>query len=323
MRRVQLGMVAMTDRETLHDQLNAVLRWDLTVVNQYFFHILVLRAWGDGETARDMAMVNNADVANAMRVLDHVIAAGETPALDTADAPFAARLPVIGGDYAAMFDADLALEHRLYETFDAAGTALSGRGDTHAEALVAEALSRRRPHAAWLEGRRCAAAPERAPLFGAATGELNRLLAELVVALEQAMAHAFVYWHAGDEGRASAIWTASFDAMMHGKAIVDLFGAAGTAPSLAAVAASGGIEGPRVGATVAEALMFERDVAGRCRAFAEAAAASLDGDAAMTCREIAAYYARLADWLDADAEPAETYPGAVRSFRALRAKFFD
>ncbi len=317
----------MTRRGDIHDLLNAVLRRDLTAVNQYFFHILVMRAWGDSETARDIVAVNNADVRNAMRVLDHIIATRGRPELYTVDEPFTHRLPVIGGSYAAMFDADLALEGRLSEAFGAARAAVSNRGDDAAEALVADALSRRRPHAQWLEGKRRAApppAPDDAPLFGDATEHLNRLLAELVVALEQALAHAFVIWHANDEERASAVWTASFDAMMHGKAIVDLFGAAGTAPSLAAVAASDAIEGPRIGGTVAEALALERDVADRCGASAEVAAASLDGnDAAMICREIAAYYARLADWLRAGATPANAYPGAVRSFRALREKYVD
>ena len=317
----------MTRRGDIHDQLNAVVRRDLTAVNQYFFHILVMRAWGDSETARGIVAVNNADVRNAMRVLDHIIATGGRPELCAAGEPFTHRLPVIGGNYAAMFDADLALEGRLYETFDATRAAVSDRGDARAEALVADALSRRQPHAAWLEGKRRAAptpSPDPAPLFGDATEHLNRLLAELVVALEQSLAHAFVLWHADDEERASAIWSASFDAMMHGKAIVDLFGAAGTAPSLAAVAASGSLEGPRIGGTVAEALALERDVADRCGASAELAAASLDGnDAAMICREIAAYYARLADWLRADATPAGAFPGAVRSFRALRERYVD
>lgn len=316
----------MTERNALHDRLNAVLRWDLTAVNQYFLHIMVLHAWGDGETARDIAKVNNADVANAMRVLDHIVAAGGRPALDTADAPFTMRLPVIGGSYAAMFDADLALENRLREKFDAAGAALAGCGDACAETLVADALSRRQPHAAWLDGKRRAApapSPAPAPLFGDATEQLNRLLAELVVAIEQALAHAFVIWHSGDEARASAVWTVSFDTMMHGKAIVDLFGAAGTAPSLRAVAAAGDIEGPRVGGTVAEALALERDTAERCRSIAEAAATSLDGDAARICQAIGAYYARLADWLGAGAEPADAYPGDVRSFRRQRERFID
>ena len=316
----------MTSRGDIHDHLNAVLRWDLTAVNQYFFHILVLRAWGDSDTARAVARVNNADFPNAMRVLDHIVATGGRPVLDVVDDPFAARLPVIGASYAAMFEADLALEGRLYQTFDAARTALADGGDAHADALVADALSRRRPHTAWLEGKRDAAPPPTchpAPLFGDATERLNRLLAELVVALEQSLAHAFVLWHLGDEARASAIWSASFDAMMHGKAIVDLFGAAGTSPSLAGVVSEGEIEGPRVGATVAEALGLERDIAERCQALADAAAVSFDGDAARICQAIGAYYARLVDWLAAGAGPADAYPGNVRTFQALRAKFVD
>ncbi len=316
----------MTHHENLHHQLNTVLRWDLTAVDQYFLHIMVWHAWGDGDTARDVARVNNADVANAMRVLDQIVTTGGRPVLDAADTPFAERLPVVGGSYAAMFDADLALEGRLHERFSAVHAALSGGGDARAEALVADALSRREPHAAWLEGKRRAApapSPDPAPLFGDATEHLNRLLAELVVAVEQALAHAFVIWHAGDEERASAIWTASFDTMMHGKAIVDLFGAAGTAPSFFAVAAAGDIEGPRVGGTVAEALAFERAVADRCRAGAATAGAALDGDAARICQAIGAYYTRLADWLGAGAEPADAYPGDVRSFRCQRERFID
>ena len=316
----------MMSRGDIHDHLNAVLRWDLTAVDQYFLHIMVWHAWGDGDTARDVARVNNADVANAMRVLDQIVTTGGRPVLDAADTPFAERLPVVGGSYAAMFDADLALEGRLHERFSAVHAALSGGGDARAEALVADALSRREPHAAWLEGKRRAApapSPDPAPLFGDATEHLNRLLAELVVAVEQALAHAFVIWHAGDEERASAIWTASFDTMMHGKAIVDLFGAAGTAPSLMAVAAAGDIEGPRVGRTVAEALALERATADRCRAGAATAGAALDGDAARICQAIGAYYARLADWLGAGAEPADAYPGDVRSFRRQRERFID
>ena len=160
-------------------------------------------------------------------------------------------------------------------------------------------------------------------MFGDATEHLNRLLAELVVAVEQALAHAFVLWHAGDEARASTVWTASFDTMMHGKSIVDLFGAAGTAPSLMAVAAEGDIEGPRVGRTVAEALALERATADRCRVGAATAGAALDGDAARICQAIGAYYARLADWLGDGAEPVDAYPGDVRSFRRQRERFID
>lgn len=312
--------------ETRHDRLNAVLRWDLTAVNQYFLHIMVLHAWGDGETARDIARVNNADVANTMRVLEHIVAAGGRPELCTAEEPFTARLPVIGGSHADMYDADLALEGRLYQAFEAVRAPLAIAGDAHAEALVADALSRREPHAAWLDDKRRATpapADDAEPLFGDATEHLNRLLAELVVAVEQALAHAFVLWHAGDEARASTVWTASFDTMMHGKSIVDLFGAAGTAPSLMAVAAEGDIEGPRVGRTVAEALALERATADRCRVGAATAGAALDGDAARICQAIGAYYARLADWLGDGAEPVDAYPGDVRSFRRQRERFID
>ncbi len=76
--------MAMTSRGDIHEHLNAVLRRDLTAVDQYFIHILVLRSWHDGETARGIAAVNNADVANAMRVLDPIIATGGRPELRAA-----------------------------------------------------------------------------------------------------------------------------------------------------------------------------------------------------------------------------------------------
>jgi len=46
-------------------------------------------------------------------------------------------------------------------------------------------------------------------------------------------------------------------------------------------------------------------------------------ESAGVCRSIAAYFARLADWLGDGAAPVEAYPGEVRRFQHVRERFVD
>jgi bacterioferritin len=317
--------IGKRDEEPLR-QLNAVLRGEFTAVNQYFLHILALRSWGDVEAARELEPVNNADFPNAMRIVDHLLALGALPELCAADEAFARHLPVIGDSYPRMFAADLELERQLIETFEAARAAVEGWGDPVARQLVADAVSRRRPHMAWLESqlRSGAAASNGEPKapFGEATQPLNALLAHLIVALEQALVHAFVAWHARESELADAFWTVSYDAMLHGKSIVDLFGAAKTAPSFAGAASFDDLERPSVAGDIADALALERAVASRCSHRAQTAADALgNGKAGAVCRTLAAYFDGIAGWLGGSVRPAAEFPGTLRSFERLRATY--
>jgi bacterioferritin (cytochrome b1) len=308
--------------------LNAALRGELTAVSQYFIHILVLRAWGDPESARGLEPVNDADFPNAMRIVDHVLAGKALPELCAAGEPFARHLPVVGDDRLRMLAADLELERRLLETLGAARAGLEGSGDPIAQRLVADAESRRRPHIAWLEAELGARAgpSDGHPSFpsGDAAASLNGLLAHLIVALEQALVHAFVAWHAGERSLADALWTISYGAMIHATSIVDLFGAEKTAPSFVGAAAFDDLECPRVASDFAQVVALERGVASRCRRRAETAAGLVaDGAANAVCREAVAHFDRIAGWLETGIPPVSKFPGNLRSFQRLREAYVD
>lgn len=311
-------MQANRSAQSVARHLNAVLRSELTAVNQYFSHILVLRARGDVQTAAALEPVNNADFPNAMRVIDHLIARGEHLELCSASESYARHLPVVSADRSRMIVADLQLETRLLATLETAAAALASSEDAVARRLVEDALSRRKPHIRWLRRQLRAAERERVPEtapFGAATEILNLLYARLIVQLEQSLAHAFILRHAGQTALADGMWSLSYDTMLHGKAIVDLFGGRGAAPDLRDVGEASALGRPNVGRDAAEIVALELTSTGRCRQLAEAAGIDFDGDdVAHACRELAAYYGALREWLTAESIPSNDFPGTLRSF---------
>lgn len=318
-------MPAKSSGQTCVRRLNEVLRGELTAVNQYFSHILVLCALGDAETAAAIEPVNNADFPNAMRMIDHLIAQGEQPELCSPTESYEQHLPVVSAHRPQMFAADLELETRLLAIFEAAQAALASSEDAVARRLVEDALSRRKPHIQWLQQQLRAAGQERAPetaLFGPAAAALSFLYAQMIVQLEQSLAHAFVLRHSRETALADATWTLSYDTMLHGKAIVDLFGGRGAAPDLSGVAASAALDRPRVGREVAEIIALELSSTGRCRQAAEAAGARIDDDeAARVCRELAAYYGALRECLATEIFPSNNFPGTLRSFDKVCATY--
>jgi bacterioferritin (cytochrome b1) len=294
--------------------LNAVLRLLLTAVHQQFIHILLLRSWGHSEVERRMVAVDKVDFVSALRIVDHVVAMGALPDLGGAGGSFTPHLPAPGASRDDVLAAELALERRLLGTIEAARSVLSEGDDRAARVLMEGALSPRRNYLVWLEGQassRGAGPPTRH--HDKAARSLDALLAQLIVAIEQALVHAFVLQHAGEDRLADAAWATSGAAMMQATSIVKLFASQGFAPSFAETAAAP--EAPRVGLGVAEVLAFEQALAERCSRSAEEAAAWLGGaDESLLWRDIAAHYRDLGNGPPHGEHPAARNPAAFRSF---------
>jgi bacterioferritin (cytochrome b1) len=301
--------------------LNAVLRLLLTAVHQQFIHILLLRSWGHSEVERRIVVVDKVDFVSALRMVDHAVATGAPPDLGGAGGSVTPHLPTPGASRDDILSAEMALERRLLGTIEAARSALPEDGDHAARTLIADAMWPRRTYLAWLQ--------EQVPTGGAksptghrdkATASLDALLAQLIMAIEQALVHAFVLRHAGANRFADAAWATSGAAMMQATSIVKLFASQGSAPSFAEPTVAP--EAPRIGLEVAEVLRFERTLAEHCSRSAEAAAAWLGGaDESLLWRDIAAHYRDLGNGPPREEHPAARNPAAFRSFDGIYRKY--
>jgi len=284
--------------------LNALLRCELTAVNQQFTHVLALRAWGETEVAARIMEVDIVDFPNAMRILDTLIATGQP--LELAPDPFAP-----GSDVRGILLAEQAMERRLSAAI--AGSRVTGQ---RAQALFATAQEPRKAYAQWLAERL-----SEGEANGATQAETDcdtaGLVAHLIAMVERALAHAFVHWHAGDVEGADAAWAASGGAMMQLTEMVRLFAAQRSVP------APGVFPAMHIALRPEEAFEADRALAALVAEEAAKAARQREADAiADLCRRTADYSIAQSHWSPGQEHPAaRTNPPAFASFVATLKRF--
>jgi len=286
------------------DSLNRVLRDEMTAVHQQFIHILALRDWGEAEAAERIMAVDRIDFPNAMRIVDYLVET-EKPVVLPPD-----RV-VPGRDYRSILAAEWAMEQRLCATL---GQAVGA--DARARDLISAAEAPREAYAAWLAKRLDAPKESEAstePPADTAAG----VLAHLIAMIEQPMVHAFVHWHRGDAKAADAAWATSGTAMRQATEFVRLFAARRTVP------VPGALPPPRIAAKPADALEFDRRLAGRCAEEADTASTRCeDREVAALCRKTAEYCDALSRWDTQEPHPAARLDSAALCrFEAVHAKY--
>jgi bacterioferritin (cytochrome b1) len=286
------------------ENLNGLLRCELTAVNQQFIHVLALRDWGFTETAERIMEVDYVDFPNAMRIIDYLVQA-RLPVL------LPSERPTPGTTYNGILLSEHALEQRLFTAIEEAVCT-----NDHPRALVSAARAPREAYAAWLTDQLDGSGTDEGledTLFPESLG----VFAHLIATIEQAMVHAFVHWYEGQVENADGAWATSGAAMMHAAEFVHLFAAEETLPL------SGEMPALQIASESAAALDFDRRLAGRCaREAAQAADACNDRGISDLCRRIARYSLQLSGWKPGDTHPAaKENPAAFSSFDGTLRKF--
>lgn len=286
--------------------LNALLRLELTAVNQQFIHILALRQGGDEARASRIYDVDRIDFPNVMRLIDHLVVSGTL-------LPLVNEMPRPGCGLAGILTAEADIEERLQALLVDA-PALSGP----AQRLSDTALQPRAAYRAWLAAERRAAPPPVAEAAQIAVDPaLDRLFSCLVAVLEQLMVHAFVYRHAGLGTEADIAWATSGITMVQAGELVTALAGLGTMPRP---------QGTGLLHISAEPREAAREDLRLLEAYALLAAAVGEGERSRPlsalCRQIAAVSGKLARWRRGEPHPAQELCTPVfRSFDTTWRKF--
>jgi bacterioferritin (cytochrome b1) len=284
-------------------ELNALLRCQLTAVNQQFAHMLCLRSWGLSEMAKAIASVDDVDFPNAMWLMDRLIQ--ETGGLDIQSEGF-----VPGVDPASVVKAECAMEQRMEKVVQAAENA-GELGRRSAERTSAP----RRAYWIWLEEASLKATSWEEP---ATFPELSTLFAALVVMSEQSMAHAFILRMRKETEASDQAWAASGEAMMKMTALVRACAA------LKGMTRASAPPPLKIGDDPNRIREFDAELALVCEAAANAAVEKLEQPSiAALGKEIAAYAASLASWNPGMEHPAMGRNPTFASFAATCEKFVE
>jgi bacterioferritin len=127
------------------DLLNAVLRKELTGINQYFVHAKMCENWGYGVLAkanRDEAMD---EMKHADQVIDRVLFLDGTPNMSGYD-----RI-MIGGNVKQQLENDLALETAALEVLNRGVKLCIELGDTGSRELIEHIIVDEEHHVDWIE----------------------------------------------------------------------------------------------------------------------------------------------------------------------------
>jgi bacterioferritin (cytochrome b1) len=269
-------------------------------VQQHFIHVLILKAWGDDETAEGIAAIDEVDLPNAMRIVDFIMSGGALPELSLDHMSLAEHMPAAGSSYERIFAAERRLEAKLTDALRAAKTGFARAGTNKAVHLILDPLSPREAYEEWIQREVAAGLRSTEPsrrLSDDATSSLSTLFAHLMVVIEQGLVHSFVYWHHGKKKLADVTWEVSGAAMMQATEITNLLALRYTAPSPAEVVVPNSVQLPRIGRTLEEVLVCDRALAERCCAVAERAKEDLAGTEFETvCRDSVEYFHELSDW---------------------------
>lgn len=284
-------------------ELNALLRCQMTAVNQQFSHMLCLRSWGLAEMAKAIASVDDVDFPNAMWLMDRLIQ--ETGGLDVQSEGF-----VPGVDPASVVKAERAMERRIEKAAHAAESAGKLGMQSAKRTLVP-----RRAYWTWLEDASLKTTSWEEPTT---FPELSALFAALVVMSEQSMAHAFIFRRRKEIEASDQAWAASGEAMMKMTALVRACAALkGMTSAIAPPQLKIGQEPTRI-------REFDAELASVCAAEANAAVEKLEQSSiADLGKEIAAYAASLASWTPGTEHPAVGRNPKFASFTATYEKFVE
>ncbi len=200
------------------DALNALLRAEMTAVNQQFIHILALRRVGDLKRADRLYEVDRIDFPNAMRIIDHLVATGRPVAL-TPEMPDPG-LPTVG-----LLQAEQRIEERLGKILAAETTA-----DDETRPFFETARAPRDSYRAWLTTE--LDSEDDKSDTGRAYPATDRLFSCLILILERMMVSAFVRFHEGARDAADIAWATSGVAMVQATALVNALTDLRTVPKL-------------------------------------------------------------------------------------------
>jgi bacterioferritin (cytochrome b1) len=301
--------------------LNSVLRLQLTAVQQHFIHVLILKAWGDEETAAGITAIDNVDLPNAMRIVDFIVSGGALPRLSVDQRSLAEHMPTPGSSYERIFAAERRLERRLIDVLQVGERAVATLGSQEVVHLILDPLSARDSYEQWIQEQIAAGPRTSEPVEQLSTdamASLDTLFAYLMVVIEQGLVHSFVHWHSGQKKLADFAWQMSGAAMMQATEITKFLALRHSAPAPAEAVVPNSVPWPRIGGTWEEALMLDRALAERCRAAAERAEEDLsETEFGSVCRDSAAYFHALINWQPKFEQPEFNNP--CRDFeRVLR-----
>ncbi|HVJ40773.1 MAG TPA: hypothetical protein VM639_04720 [Dongiaceae bacterium] len=297
--------------------LNALLRLELTVVNQQFIHILALRQRGDEMRASRIYAVDRIDFPNALAIIDHLVAVGGLQ-------PLASEPPRPGHVLAALLAAEAALEERLRVALEDLSM-FSGVARRLAETAA-------RPRAAyrdWLDQERHGQEQDGQEQRGATAedavaekGEtgIDRLFSCLIALIEQMMIHAFIYRQAGCADEADIAWATSGIAMVQAGDLVTALSGLGMMPRPAASPLLATALEPAAARRSDQRLIAAYAVIARETAMA----VTLPETLSALCRRIADASNRLARWQQGAPHPALMLCAAsFKSFEATLTKFLS
>ena len=287
-------------------KISKLLRCELTAVHQQFIHILSLRERGLRDTADRIAVVDNVDFPNAMKIINYLVE-------NKAQIQIAGDYFQPGHNLHEIIAAEIKIERKLTKIIES-----NSYSNTRLSDLIATANKPRKSYSNWLEDQlgilvsENESNPEYAP-------ETSGLLGCLLTVIEQAMIHAFIHNLDGKTGLADSAWHTSGAAMMQLTKFVSMFSAQHAAPVLRDMPSI------RVKYETDEALQSDADIAGKCAALAGEAAANGDADQVKQyCLTLQDYYAELSNFKTGSPHPAiKLNPPAFSSFNATLQRFLS
>lgn len=286
----------MTDSDT--ETLLALLRFEFSVTNQQFTHILALRVWGEYDIAERIVEIDNVDFANGMAIVGYLVS-NKIPIRLAPDC-FTPGIGQVG-----VLVAEQEREARITAFLDSARCT----NDT-ATGFLQTARNPRAAYADWLKDRLGAASRDQ-PEPSFLPDGIDTLAAHLITLLEQASVHAYVHRYHGERINADAAWMTSGKAMMHLTSIVHHAAAIGTLPR------PGLCPEPLIGNSPVDAVEADNRMAAACALAARSAVACSHQKLAGLCEKIATYCDELAVWKPGQKHPAESnIPAVFTSFEA-------
>jgi bacterioferritin (cytochrome b1) len=277
------------------DALNALLRAEMTAVNQQFIHILALRRLGDLKRADRIYEVDRIDFPNVLRIIDHLVATGRPVAL-TPEMPDPG-LPTVG-----LLQAERRIEERIAKILAAEPAADRSIGPFFETAQAPPDAYR-----IWLTTELKGEDDRSDP--GRAYPATDRLFSCLILILERMMVGAFVSFHEGARASADIAWATSGVAMVQATALVNAL------TDLRAI--------PRLSTEIRKNIRDDRDLIAAYADIADQASLRETEESLKLIGTRAAAYTRaLAAWQPAAPHPAlAACAPSFKSFEATLKKF--
>lgn len=277
--------------------LNGVFRVQNAAVQQHFIHVLTLNAWNESATAEKIVSVDAVDLPNAMRIVNGLVAHGESVSFAADADALADCMPKPGATVQDVLANELRLDQRLERVLLDAQRKLTG-GRAWA-ALIDAPLAVRSDYQNWLKAE-IECEDHRDKTDDRSTGTpacISELFAHLMILISQSLAHSFVHWHNNRADLANDAWFISGAAMMHAAALTNACARAHIALAPGEAIGQGPVPFPQFRNRTVEAIEADLERARYCRSVAAGAALEL-GPTKLgeICQGIASYHAVLAQW---------------------------